>query len=77
MLKLLLAILVLQVAESFAQVTITRPALTIESCVTPSSYLAMGNIVIRENNKADFSTGTNLTLVFSLPANFEFTDSTL
>ena len=36
----------------------------------------MGNIVITENNNADFSTGSNLTLVFSLPANFEFLQNT-
>ena len=59
--------------NSDAQVTITRPNLSIVACSGfPSGYYSLGNIVITENAKGDFTAGTNITIILSAPSNFEF-----
>lgn len=57
-----------------AQVTITKPNLSIVACsVFPSGYYPLGNIVITENQNSDFSSNnSSQTLVLTAPANFEF-----
>jgi hypothetical protein len=65
---LLLAIL----TTSFAAVSITKPSLTINTCSYPSSYNTLGDIIIDENSNGDFSKLTNVTLILTAPANFEF-----
>ena len=57
-----------------AQVTITKPNLSIPVCSSfPSSYSVLGDIVINENNNGDFaSSATSKTIILSAPANFEF-----
>ncbi len=60
----------------FAAVSITKPSLAISTCsVYPTNYHALGDIVIYEPNggaKANFSMGSNITLILSAPANFQF-----
>ena len=56
-----------------AQVNITAPNLAIPVCSGfPSSYSVLGNIVITEAANANFSLGTNVTLVLTCPTNFQF-----
>jgi hypothetical protein len=57
-----------------AQVTITKPNLSIIACsVFPSGYYPLGNIVITENQNNNFSNNASpLTLVLTAPANFQF-----
>ncbi|HEY6975515.1 MAG TPA: PKD-like domain-containing protein, partial [Chitinophagaceae bacterium] len=58
---------------SFANVVITAPSLTLTACGSfPTSYSALGNIVITEGSNGDFATGNNKTLILTAPANFEF-----
>ena len=60
-----------------ATVTITKPNLSITTCSGfPSSYSALGNIVINEGSNGDFGAGTNVTLILTAPTNFEFQPST-
>jgi hypothetical protein len=60
-----------------AQVTITAPSLTVNTCGNfPTNYAPLANIVISEKNTGDFSVGTNVTLVLSSPSNFEFQPGT-
>ncbi len=40
--------------------------------VAPGGYLSIGDIIFNENNNGDFATGTNVTLLLSAPANFNF-----
>src|SRR5437763_5300396 len=42
---------------------------------TSPAWTALGPMVIREGNKFDFSSGSNLTLVLKAPAGFEFNTS--
>jgi hypothetical protein len=57
----------------FAQVNITKPNLSITVCSGyPSSYNALGNIVITESANGNFTPGTNITFILTAPANFEF-----
>ncbi|WNM20121.1 GEVED domain-containing protein [Flavobacterium capsici] len=62
--------------EAYSQITITKPNLSIPVCSGfPSSYYTIGNIVLEEvgtGNRGNFSTGTDVTLILSAPANFEF-----
>jgi hypothetical protein len=68
-----LLLLVFFIGTANAQVTITKPSLAITTCTGyPTSYNALGSIVISENQQANFSTGTNVTLVLTAPTNFEF-----
>ena len=57
-----------------AQVTITKPNLSIVVCsIFPSAYNQLNNIIITENQNSDFSSNTSSqTLVLTAPANFEF-----
>src|SRR6185312_5062606 len=60
-------------SEASAQVSITAPSLTLTTCGTfPTNYFALGNIIIKENSTSDFAVGSNVTLILSAPANFEF-----
>ena len=60
-----------------AQVTITAPQLTVTTCGTfPTNYFSLGDIVIKEQNNADFSSTNNGTLILTAPANFEFQPGT-
>jgi hypothetical protein len=60
--------------KMIGQVTITQPNLSIQVCSGfPSSYNALGNIVITENERGNFgSSATPLTLILTAPTNFEF-----
>jgi len=60
--------------NSYGQVTIAVPALTITTCAFPSADIALGNIVISEVYGNDISTYGDLIL--SAPPNFEFQAST-
>lgn len=60
-----------------AQVSITKPNLSIPVCSDyPSSYYPLGDIIISETATNNFSIGTNKTLILSAPANFEFKSAT-
>ena len=59
-----------------AQVTITKPSLEFGFCSLPSNYKNIGDIVIQESNKADFSTGTTISFHIPAPLNFEFQPNT-
>jgi ligand-binding SRPBCC domain-containing protein len=61
--------------KSFANVTLTAPSLTVYACggAFPTAYSALNNIVITEGNNGDFANNqTNVTLILTAPANFEF-----
>jgi len=59
--------------ESYgAGVTITAPTLSISTAAFPSSYSALGDIVITETAKGDFALAANFTLILTAPTNFEF-----
>ena len=59
--------------KASAQVSITKPNLSIPVCSGfPSTYYDLGDIVITESQNSNFSTGTNRTLILTAPANFEF-----
>lgn len=64
---------------NYANVTITpATTLNINTCLFPSSYSNLSNIVIREGNNADFGLSlmnTNYTLILTAPSNFEFNPS--
>jgi len=73
----LLFICFLFVTEINAQVSITKPSLSITTCTGfPSVYNALGDIVITEGANGDFSPGTNVTLILTVPNNFEFQANT-
>ena len=73
----LLFISFLFVTEINAQVSITKPSLSITTCNGfPSGYNALENIVITEGANSDFSAGTNVTLILTIPTNFEFQANT-
>ena len=55
-----------------SQVVITKPTLDFGFCNLPSNYNTLGDIVIQESNKSDFSTGTNISFHIPAPLNFEF-----
>jgi hypothetical protein len=60
-------------ARMLANVIITQASSTIGTCSGfPTPYNTLGNIVIREGARTDFAVGTNLTLVLSAPANYNF-----
>jgi len=61
-----------------AAVTITAPPGPIGVCsgVFPTPYNSLGNIVITEGLNGDFAVGTNVTLVLTAPANYEFLPGT-
>jgi len=67
-----LYMLMMSAMSSNAAVTITKPTLNIITGVYPSAYNALGNIIITEGAAANYSAGTNITLILSAPANFEF-----
>ncbi|MBI2271307.1 MAG: hypothetical protein HYU69_13270, partial [Bacteroidetes bacterium] len=68
-----LAFAFIGVSKVLAAVTVTVPSLTINTCsIYPTSYNALGNIVITENAKGDFAVGSPLTLILTAPANFQF-----
>ncbi|MPM13317.1 hypothetical protein SDC9_59673 [bioreactor metagenome] len=58
--------------NSNAAVTITAPALNISTGSLPSSYNALGDIIITEGANTDFAVGANVTLILQAPSNFEF-----
>ena len=73
----LLFISLLFVTEINAQVSITKPSLSITTCNGfPSGYNTLPNIVITEGANSDFSAGTNVTLILTIPTNFEFQANT-
>src|SRR4030095_6493457 len=65
-------------AKMLANVIVTQPSASIGVCsgVFPTPYTTLGNIVITEGANGDFSAGTNVTLVLSAPANYEFLPGT-
>jgi hypothetical protein len=57
----------------YGQVTITKPNLTINTCVFPSAYSVLGQIQIQESNNNDTANqGNGRTIILTAPANFEF-----
>jgi hypothetical protein len=60
----------------FSNVIITAPSLSINTCLFPSAYSSLNDIVITEGANGDFLTGsavnTNYTFTITAPANFEF-----
>lgn len=67
----ILLITFINLSKVSAQVSITKPNLSISTCSNfPSSYFSLGNIILSENNKSDFSSSG--TLILSAPTNFEF-----
>lgn len=63
--------------KAIAQVTITKPNLSIPVCSGfPSSYYPLEDIEITETATSNFSSGSNITLILSAPANFEFKANT-
>ncbi|MBI5219320.1 MAG: hypothetical protein HY958_10360, partial [Bacteroidia bacterium] len=73
---LLFAVAVWGISNAFAAVSITKPSLAINTCsVYPTAYHTLGDIIIAEPNggqKANFAIGTDVTLILSAPANFQF-----
>src|SRR5437870_611996 len=69
---LFFALLALATNPCSANVTVTAPSLTVSGCPFPTAYFTLGNIVITEGSKGDIANGTNVTLILSAPANFEF-----
>ncbi|MGL2967294.1 fibronectin type III domain-containing protein [Flavobacterium sp. XGLA_31] len=70
---ILLILFFLLGSKANAQVSITKPNLTVTACSGfPTAYNALGDIVIDETSNSNISTGTNKTLVLSAPTNFEF-----
>lgn len=60
-------------SSSFGQVGITKPSLTINTCVFPSAYSVLPQIQIQENqNDNTANEGTGRTIILTAPANFEF-----
>ena len=56
-----------------AQVSITAPTLyDTATCVFPTPYVTLGDIVIRETSTGDFGTGSNINLRLTVPTNFQF-----
>lgn len=73
----MLLLLLFFIGTATAQVSITKPSLSFSTCTGfPTSYSTLGNIVITETGTSNFSTGSNITLILSAPANFEFKAST-
>jgi hypothetical protein len=70
--SLVMILLLIFSTTANAAVTVT-PAST-GTCLnlTPGAYIAIGDIVIQENNNGDFSAAANRTLILSAPANFQF-----
>lgn len=61
--------------RSLAAITVTAPPpVIVYACggTFPTAYNPLGSIVIKENANGDFANGTNVTLVLTAPANFEF-----
>jgi|GEM_PF-1173713 len=59
--------------DSYGAVTVTNPTLNFTPYTAfPSAYQTLGDIVIDESLDVDFSIGTNITLILTCPANFEF-----
>ncbi len=65
-------LLLAMLTTSFANVTITKPSLTINTCSYASGYNTLGDIIIDESSNGEFSKQTNVTLVLTAPTNFEF-----
>jgi len=74
---LLLLVLLFFFGTATAQVSITKPSLSITTCTGfPTTYSTLGNIVLAETSNSNFSTGFNITLILTAPTNFEFKAST-
>jgi hypothetical protein len=58
--------------DTQGQVNITKPNLDISSCSFPSNYFTLTRIQIEEDVDDDIQEGSNITLILSAPANFEF-----
>ena len=71
----LLILSLLFINKANAQVTITKPILTISTCSFPSTYSSLNNIIITEGPKGDFLSGNGQTIILDNPANFEFDTS--
>lgn len=72
---LLLLFTVFGFSDAFGQVTINTANRSINSCTYPTSYVALGDIFIEENQDADFGfadSNTDYTLIITAPTNFEF-----
>ncbi|MBL7914125.1 MAG: T9SS type A sorting domain-containing protein [Bacteroidia bacterium] len=69
-----LVMILLLIFSTTANAAVTVTPASSGTClnVTPGAYLAIGDIVIQENNNGDFSSAANRTLILSAPANFQF-----
>ena len=62
-------------SDTFGQVTINTASGSINSCTYPTSYVALGDIFLEENNNGNFGfalNNTDYTFIITAPANFEF-----
>ena len=62
-------------SDAFGQVTINTASGSINSCTYPTSYVALGDIFLEENNNGNFGfalNNTDYTFIITAPANFEF-----
>ena len=62
-------------SSMFGQVTINTANGSINSCTYPTSYVALGNIFLEENQNANFGFALqnfDYTFIITAPANFEF-----
>ncbi|MDO9186391.1 MAG: PKD-like domain-containing protein [Bacteroidia bacterium] len=63
--------------NSFGQVSIIAPSLTVTGCSFPTNYSNLGNIVIRETTIGSIgASGSVVTLTLSAPTGFEFSPGT-
>lgn len=51
---------------------VNAPTINFVSCSYPTGYQTLGNIVITEQVKGNVKIGTNVTIVLTAPANFQF-----
>ena len=71
----LLLFTLLGFSDAFGQVTINTANGSINSCTYPTSYVALGNIFLEENQNANFGfafQNFDYTFIITAPANFEF-----
>ena len=66
------SIAMLNACVILSQVAITKPSLTINSCVTPSNYSQLGTIIITETTDSDFTSSIASTIIIAAPTNIEF-----
>lgn len=74
-LLMLFCLIMAGIKSSQAAVSVTAPTLNISTATFPSTYYALGNIVIDEGANGDFpiaAKNTDYSFTITVPANFEF-----